>query len=399
MIEHSSVCAACGRPLDDGVCLFCDLDAEFRVVHREIVVLVALVALVAITFFFTRSAAKANHSLRLRDAADWYTRSERDLADGRHALAIRALRRAAALDPERRDYRLGLARALVEDGQDSSATQVLLGLRESTPEDPIVNLQLARLEARRGETNGAIRYYQSALYGSWSGGSADAGRLARIELILYLLAHDQRGRAVSELVALSANLPDDPALLNQAGRLLLDAGEPRRAIEQFRRSLRVHPADDVALAGAGEAAFQLGDYADTRTYLRAAPTSGRLADMKTIAELVVSRDPMRSGLSMVERWQRLAVGTARSQERLDACLADGGQLAANQRTELESLRGEVHAFEAAVGRQRRPRTVDVVERGVNLIFRVEQRARDICALPSALDQALLLIGQRYEANR
>ena len=41
-----------------------------------------------------------------------------------------------------------------------------LGVRESTPEDPEVNVQLARLEARHDDLTGTVRYYQNAVYGA-----------------------------------------------------------------------------------------------------------------------------------------------------------------------------------------------------------------------------------------
>jgi hypothetical protein len=37
---------------------------------------------------------------------------------------------------------------------------VLLGVRESSPEDPEVKVRLARLEARHDDVTGTVRYYQ-----------------------------------------------------------------------------------------------------------------------------------------------------------------------------------------------------------------------------------------------
>ena len=100
--------------------------------------------------------------------AAWYVAGEHHLASGRTESAIRALRRATAINRDNRTYRLALAGALAADRQDDAARQVLLGVRESTPEDPEVNVQLARLEARHDDLTGALRYYQNAVYGTWS---------------------------------------------------------------------------------------------------------------------------------------------------------------------------------------------------------------------------------------
>ena len=217
-------CARCGGPLAGGHCQACDRTSESTFVHREIVVLVALCALVVVGFVLTRVAAAANRAHRLRDAATWYHTGEQRLASGQTELAVQALRRATAINRDSRPYRLALAGALAAGGQDDGARQVLVGVRESTPEDPEVNVQLARLEARHNNLAETVRYYQNAVYGSWDVDQGDARRQVRIELIRYLLAHEQRARALSELLVLTGNLPDDVTSQAEAGRLFLEAG-------------------------------------------------------------------------------------------------------------------------------------------------------------------------------
>ena len=86
-------CAGCGRPLVDGQCQACDRTTESTFIHREIVVLVVLCALVAVGFVLTRAAAGANRAHRLRDAAAWYGAGEHHLVGGQTESAIKALRR------------------------------------------------------------------------------------------------------------------------------------------------------------------------------------------------------------------------------------------------------------------------------------------------------------------
>ena len=143
------------------------------------------------------------------------------------------------------------------DRQDDAARQILLGLREANPEDAEINLRLARLHARGDDLAGAVRYYQNALSGVWTA-AGSARREVRIELIQYLLAHDQRGRALAELLVLTANLSDDAAAQTEAGQLYLKAGEPRRALDHFQRALERDPRHPEAVTGAGEAAFEGG---------------------------------------------------------------------------------------------------------------------------------------------
>lgn len=92
---------------------------------------------------------------------------EQALQRGDLEAAVAALRRATGKDPNDAGYRLALARALMAAHQDEAARQLLLGLREQQPEDSETNLQLARLEVRRGDRTAVGRYYQTAIVGLW----------------------------------------------------------------------------------------------------------------------------------------------------------------------------------------------------------------------------------------
>lgn len=80
-------------------------------VHRELVLLIVLVAITAGAFLGTRAAAAVNRGRKLADAAAWYAQGEADRLAGRIDAAVTALRRAATMDPGRLDYQLTLARA------------------------------------------------------------------------------------------------------------------------------------------------------------------------------------------------------------------------------------------------------------------------------------------------
>lgn len=405
--ESPANCQICGRPLHGGQCPSCDRGYGISTfVHRELVLLAVLCVIAVVGFFLTRAAAHANHTQRMQDAARWYHTGESELAAGRHDAAIRALRRAVSINRDDVTYRLALAGALSSDEQDDAARQVLVGIREATPEDPEVNLQLARLEARNDDLTGAVRHYQNALYGVWTnaahGNSEEERRQLRVELIRYLLANQQHGRALSELFVLSGNLPDDVALQSETGQLFLEAGEPRRALEQFRRALRLDPKNVAALAGAGRAAFDAEDYPSALRYLRAAAPDRRaqaspVSELRDVTEFVLSRDPLRPGLPFSERQARLQVDFARAMERLDSCqaLSAGGSAQAP----LEALRAEAKALEPELAPRRLRRSPDTIETGFELVYRIEQQTVDDCGQASLLDRALLIIGRRHDAER
>ena len=399
-MEKSTSCVRCGSLLVDRTCPSCDREGLFTFVHREIVALIVLGVVAIVGFMFTRAAAEGNRALRLRDAAVWYGAGEDHLAAGRTDLAIRALRRATAINRDDRRYRLALAGALAEDRQDAVAMQVLMGIRESTPEDPDVNVQLARLEARNNDLMGALRHYDDAVYGRWSADDGDARRALRIELIRYLLQHHQRGRALSELFVLSDNLPDDVRSQAEAGRLFLDAHEPRRALEHYQRSLRIDSGNQIVLAGAGEAAFEAGNYRLAQRYLRrVTPASDQVSEIRTITDLVLTRDPLQPGLSFGERRALTRLDFNQATAVLNECITAQQKTNQTNNLDLQSLRDEAVALEPALSASGLRRSPDAIETVVNLVYRIEQQTGKTCGLGSAFDRALLLIGQRHEADR
>lgn len=207
----------------------------------------------------------------------------------------------------------------------------------------------------------------------------------RIELIDYLLRHEQKSRALAELLVLSANLPDEVLSQRQIGRLFLDAGDPRRALDHFLRALRLAPTDQAAREGAAEAAFTAGDYLRARTYLRAlnAP-SPRLAEMEVIAEIILTRDPLAPRLRFTERRRRLAAGLQQAQERLVGCpgVDDG-------------LRQELAGLGQSLTASRGSDDTDLIEQGVELIGRIELAAEQLCGSGGAIDRGWRAIAERH----
>ena len=236
-------------------------------IHREIYQLGVLVLVAIAAFVLTRAVAASNRDMSLRDAAEWYRRGESAIATGDLDAAVDAFRRASGRNRNNKPYELALARALVRKHDNDGAQSVLLALRESTPEDPDVNLELARLAAESHDVTGALRFYHNALYAPWPSEQADARRQVRFELVTFLLTHKQSPRAISELLAASTDLPDDVGLRLQTARLFAQAGDAGHALDQFQQALRLAPENPQALGGAGLSAFALGNYGLARTYL------------------------------------------------------------------------------------------------------------------------------------
>jgi Flp pilus assembly protein TadD len=362
-------------------------------IHREILQVGVLILVAVAAFFLTRAVAANNRDMSLRDAAEWYRRGQQAIEAGRVDEAIDSLRRATVRDRYDRRYVLALAQALALKGDHDAARSVLLTLRESAPEDPDINLQLARLAVARHDVTEALRFYHYALYAPWPNEQADARRRVRFELIRFLLTQDQASRALSELLALTTDLPDDGPLRLEVAQLLTRAGDNGHALDQFQRALRLAPESGEALAGAGQAAFRLGDYALAATYLRRAPADlAEVGNTREVADLVLSHDPLAGRLGSAERRRRLVTAFSFVQQRLSTCLEPraGSQSTNDER----ALQNEAQEFEDQV----KPPAIleqDTIEAGVDLIDRIEQHVIERCGPPAALDRALVLIGRQH----
>jgi Flp pilus assembly protein TadD len=363
-------------------------------VRRDIVFLGFLIATAVIAFFFTRAVASSSSKIRRADAAAWYERGRGHLEAARPAEAVSALRRATALSRGDRRYRLALGRALAANGRAEEARLVLLRVREETPEDPQVNLRLARLAAG-GDVDGAVAYYQSALHGRWAAEEIAARRELQLEFIDYLLRHGRQGPALAQLLLFEATLPDDPVSHNLAGGLFARAGDPARALAHFERTLRIDRNNAAASSGAGTAAFDLGEYGQARRYLADAPgDDARGHELRAVADAVVRTNPLAPRLAFAERRRRLTVALSHLVRRIERCTAADASMAGP----LEPARGELQAFTTTLNRRRSAPSLDTIEAGVDLIARAARQIPTGCAPPQPLDRAIEIIVREHEAD-
>ena len=373
-----------------------DVRERSALIHREFLQVGVLLIVAVSAFVLTRAVAASNRDMSVRDAAEWYRRGQEQIDGRKLDDAVDSFRRAAVRDRGEKRYALALAGALTLTRDYDAARAELLTLRESAPEDPDINLQLARLAAERQDVTEALRYYRNALYAPWPPEQIDVRRQVRFELVRYLLTHDQTSRAQAELLALETDLPDDAALRLETARLFASASDFGHALEQFQRALSLAPENADALAGAGQAAFHLGNYPLAQTYLRRAP--GQTDDVgrtREIVDLILSNDPLASRIGSTERLTRLVADLTHAQERLNGCSA--AIVDEQPGDEAPTLRRDADAFADAV---RRAKSVDqdTVEAGMDIITRIERHVTERCGPPTALDQALILIGRQHGAD-
>lgn len=328
--------------------------------------------------------------------------------------AIVSFRAALTCDPSNSDYQLSLARALRDSGDPlllDEAESYLLALWQRTPQDAAINLALARVAAHRGSVPDAIRYYHNAMYGVWNS-DADANRRnARIELIQFLLKENAVARAESELIALASGLPPEPALHLEAAHLFEQAQDFAGARAQYDEVLRFEPANVAALSGAGEAAYNLGDYSEAQRNLQPAlaanPQDAHSRELEATADLVLRADPYRSHISDAERNRRIVAAFTQAGERLTACAQQFGitldspatadDTNQSQKSPLPALHSSWLALKPKLPQLRTAET-DLPDSLMDLVFQIERQTANQCGQPQGLDLALLLIFQKREAN-
>jgi tetratricopeptide (TPR) repeat protein len=354
----------------------------------EIPKLILLVALTSAAFVATRALAAHERSQDLSDALAWHNRGRDALARGRREEAIEAFGRASAKNRDDRTYALDLAGALGGADQIDAAARVLEQLRTRIPEDPDVNLQLARIASRRGDVPAAARYYRTAFYAPWPD---PRGRLAvRLELSEFLLGQRLAAQALPELIAAATDAPDDPAVRIRIADLLVRAGDPRRALALYQSVLSHDAASLHALAGAGRAAFDLGQYDSAFKYFEAAPDDPAIRERRSLAAIIVRRDPLAARLSAKERRRRAADNLSFVRTRLEMCLAS--QSPHDTAAVTAALEDVVSAATLPPSADR-----DVLEDGLALAGRAERTLAAHCGSLDLTDRALSLVADRYAA--
>ncbi len=337
-----------------------------RIVHREVVLLVVLSALSGAVFLLTQAAAGASRAQKELDASVWYERGRAALANKATPEAVDALRRAVVRQPDDWEYARTLAEAFAADGRIDAARQLLLRWRARQPDAADVSTHLARLEARDGDREEAVRYYESALNGRWEGDAA-TGRLAlRRELIELLLREGETGAALSHVLTLAANVPDEPGPQAEVAGLFMLTGDPARALEHYQRVLRLVPADAAARAGAGAAAFALDEYTRALGYVRGledAP-SRRIA---SITSAIGAFDPLRPRLSSAERERRLEAATGEATRQLGECRARSKAPTPLAERTGAALVEVLATFRRSLSPARLREAPEVLDRGLDLV--------------------------------
>ena len=357
-----------------------------------------------IMFVVTGFTARSFHAKQAALAVEWHLRGEADLKAGHAAQAIADFRTAMVYSHDNALYRLRLAQALIAANRADEARAYLLTLWESEPGNGTVNLELARLAAGKGDIGDAARYYHNAIFGVWQENPEEQRRQVRLELCQFLVNRGARNDAQAALIELAGDLPKDAGLYSRVGGLFLRIEDYAHALELFRQALSLDRKQERALGGAGEAAFQMGNYSEAQRYLaravRVDSKNARSAQLLETANLILEIDPFARSVSASARARRVVRAFQQAMERLRECAQKRGELleAPPPLTELQTLFAHASEMRSKVGESSLRRDSDLMLNTTHFVFEVEEYAVRACGPPTGLDLALLLIGRMREGK-
>lgn len=396
------------------------------VIHREPFLLATLIVIIAGFFSVTTFASRAYHHKQEEFGYRWFERGEAALKRSQPRPAVDAFRNALAYSRDNDLYRLRLAQALMAANRPQEARAHLLSLWEKQPGDGTVNLELARLAAQWEDSRQVVRYYHAAIYGVWPDDPLPHRTEARFELSEYLLKHNDIQDAQAELVALAANLPPNDAVgQTRLGELFLRSGLNARSLAAFRTALAAQPNALAALAGAGEAAFRMGDYRTARHYLlpvvAQSPQDRASQELLSISELVIKSDPFERGLRLQERARRTVQDFAIVLAQAGRCpvaapaptssttpATDAGAPAASTASPPTAASGtntfpallqKAVSMKASVKEQLLLRNPDALYATMDVVYRMENAMPQACAPSTAEEKAMALLAAQWEAAR
>jgi tetratricopeptide (TPR) repeat protein len=370
-----------------------------RIYSRELVFLLcvlALVVMVSLTAFFSRMYHKQVHTLADR----WFTQGERDMQAGNISAALTDYRNALAYNPYNTRFQFSLAKALAAAGHYDEARAYLLNLLSESPGRGEVNLELARIAAHNGSIADAVRYYQGAIYGEWNADPIETRWQIRRELCEFLLNRGFVKQATPEVIALAENTPSgDSQRLQIVGELLARTRQWTRAQEVYRDVLAADRYNEEALAGAAQAAFELGHYAEAMEYFNRLPRERRdapdIAASYDTSRRVLAVDPILAGLPAKVKAQRAADDLVIAQARLQNCARQNGESLQDTppRTKIQLFWAQLQRMQIDWSQSNLERYPERLDAAMDFVFAVESAAAASCGEPQGDDRALWLLGR------
>lgn len=380
--------------------------AKRRLFLRDSLTFLVLTLLTGVLFLITLFLFRSFSAHREQLAVRWSGRGKAAIDAGKPDQAMVALRTALSYAPGTRSYELLLAQALADAGHMDEASNYFMNLWVTQPGDGFINLELARLSAKRNDPPNAIKYYRASIYGTWEGDGVVRRREVRLELARYLIAQKYTNAARIELLIAAGNSPSDPSLNITLAGLLVETGDVADGFTYYKKALQRDPKNQAALQGAGRTAYALGSFAEAHSLLERAieskvsseklNVSDDLAAMLDSSKRILELDPSGK-LRPAERVRRILADSVISKKRFDGCLAKLGAVNALPPA-LQELKSRWADSNATMSRSVLLRSLARQDTAVQLIFDTELQTSQFCGAPEGDDALLLLLAKSPEAT-
>lgn len=380
--------------------------AKRRLFLRDSLTFLVLTLLTGVLFLITLFLFRSFSAHRQQLAVRWSGRGKAAIDAGKPDQAMVALRTALSYAPGTRSYELLLAQALADAGHMDEASNYFMNLWVTQPGDGFINLELARLSAKRNDPPNAIKYYRASIYGTWEGDGVVRRREVRLELARYLIAQKYTNAARIELLIAAGNSPSDPSLNITLAGLLVQTGDVADGFTYYKKALQRDPKNQAALQGAGRTAYALGNFAEAHSLLERAieskvsseklNVSDDLAAMLDSSKRILELDPSGK-LRPAERVRRILADSVISKKRFDGCLAKLGAVNALPPA-LQELKSRWADSNATMSRSVLLRSLARQDTAVQLIFDTELQTIQFCGAPEGDDALLLLLAKSPEAT-
>lgn len=364
-----------------------------KLILRDSLVFLSLILITSVLSAFTLFLFRSFMEHRADLAQRWASRGEIALKANHPEQAIAAYRTALSYSPDEHDYELALAQALGESGRTEEAFNYFMGMREVRPGDGFLNLQLARLSAKRRDVEQAVNFYRASIYGTWEGNGIERRRDVRLELARYLIQQHQLSNARNELLVIAGNASDDPQTDLALAKLLEQAAAPADALTYYQKAVAKDPRNVEALQGAGRLAFATGDYATAHRLLERAareqPGDANTATLLAQTERILQLQPAET-LRARERVTRILAARSIAKQRLADCTTQLGTLQPLP-AQLQVLTGRWAGDDGTSTRAALLQDTEKQAAALQLVYDTEIETDQVCSAPAGDDALLLLL--------
>jgi tetratricopeptide (TPR) repeat protein len=178
----------------------------------------------------------------------------------------------------------------------------------------------------------------------------------------------------------------------------MKVSDHQRALQQYREVVKLDRHNAVALAGAGRAATQLGQFSLAARYLAEAlsvnPGDEQSAELLKVVKAIPALDPYETFVPTRRTRAALSAFDVAG-DRLKQCLSASSESAGGPLQPLYTRWTDMRTTATERSLLQQPEQLDAI---MDTVFSIEKQTSEICGTPSGADLALLLLARRHEGG-